>query len=181
MLLAYVGVPDTARALPLALSVVLVIGLWALDSPADPAKLPATFDSPWLWLHVGTGKVFLGMLLVATAMAAAGLLAREGPATEVTNAIVWRFAAIAFVFHSAMLLTGAMWANHAWGRHWNWDPVETWALLTWLALGLCLHARATWKIPDRVGWTLVIGVFVLAFLTLFGMPFLSLGPHKGVL
>ena len=178
---ACLAVPDVARALPFSLSVVLVIGIWALTSSSEPARLPATFDSPWLWLHVGTGKLFLGMLLVSAGMAAAGLTGKGVQIAERTNHVVWRFASVAFVFDSAMLLTGAMWANHAWGRYWNWDPVETWALLTWLTLGLCLHARVTWKVPDRLGWMLVIGVFLLAFLTLFGMPFLSLGPHKGVI
>jgi ABC-type transport system involved in cytochrome c biogenesis permease subunit len=172
--------PGAVRSLPLALPVVLVLGLWALESPKEPAQLPATFDSPWLWLHVGTGKVFLGMLLVAVGLAVSDLI-RRGDADGRTDDLVWRFASIAFVFDSAMLITGALWANHAWGRYWNWDPVETWALLTWLTLGLCLHARVTWRLPLSAGRLMLVGVFVLAFLTLFGMPFLSLGPHKGVL
>jgi len=169
-----------SRAIPYALAVVLLIGVWSLVATSEPARLPATFDSPWLWLHVGAGKLFLGLLLVAVGLAVAGMV-EAAEAAPAWDQAVWRFGAWAFVFQSAMLITGALWANHAWGRYWDWDPVETWALITWLSLGLCLHARVTWRVPERLGRLLLVGVFLLAFLTLFGMPFLSIGPHKGIL
>jgi hypothetical protein len=59
--------------------------------------------------------------------------------------------------------------------------LETWAFVTWLTLGLGLHARLTFRIPMWAGWMLILAVFVLAFLTFFGVPFSSLGPHKGVM
>ncbi|MDX1698264.1 MAG: cytochrome c biogenesis protein CcsA, partial [Thiohalobacterales bacterium] len=97
------------------------------------------------------------------------------------DALVWRLMSVAFVFHSLMLIAGAVWARDAWGHFWTWDPLETWAFITWLVLGMSLHARLAWKIPLWVGWLLVQLVFVLAFLTFFGIPFSSIGPHKGIL
>jgi ABC-type transport system involved in cytochrome c biogenesis permease subunit len=88
--------------------------------------------------------------------------------------------AFAFVFHSLMLIAGAVWAQDAWGRYWAWDPLETWAFMTWLALGASLHLRLTYRIPPWIGWLLILGVFILAFLTFFGVPFVSLAPHKGL-
>lgn len=177
----YIVAPPSRLGVTYALGVVVLIGLWAISENSEPAQLPATFNSGWLWMHVGFGKIFLGALLVAVGMALAGLSGIASNTSQQLDASIWRFAALAFVFDSSMLLTGALWANDAWGRYWNWDPVETWALVTWLALGLCLHARATWRLPLATGWLMITGVFVLAFLTLFGMPFLSLGPHKGIL
>ena len=179
--IAYGLSPATRYGTGYSLLVILILLVWALVSSPDPGQLPATFESIWLWLHVGLGKVFLGTLLVAFGLAIAALAGAEGLNRESINESAWQYASFAFVFDGAMLLSGAIWAHDAWGRYWNWDPVETWALVTWLTLGLCLHARRTWRVPQRLGWIMIVGVFVLAFLTLFGMPFLSLGPHKGIL
>jgi ABC-type transport system involved in cytochrome c biogenesis permease subunit len=78
-----------------------------------------------------------------------------------------------------MLIVGAVWAQDAWGRYWAWDPLETWAFATWLALALVLHARATFRPAPRWHGAMLIAVFVLAFLTFFGVPFISTAPHKG--
>ena len=40
-------------------------------------------------------------------------------------------------------MAGAIWADEAWGRYWGWDPVETWAFITWVIYAAYLHARAT--------------------------------------
>lgn len=176
---------DRARAsMPFALTIMVVLCVWAATQSSAPGRLPATFDSPWLWVHVGLGKVFLGLLLVATGIACSLLLRRRTVASaqrDALDGLLWRFLAIGFLFDSGMLLAGSVWAQNAWGSYWSWDPVETWAFITWLTLGLCLHTRLTWRLPQTTGWILTICVFALAFLTLFGMPFLSLGPHKGIM
>ena len=53
--------------------------------------------------------------------------------------------------------------------------------VTWLVLGLSLHARVTWQLPDWAGWLMIISVFILAMLTFFGVPLSSIGPHKGII
>ncbi len=93
---------------------------------------------------------------------------------------VWQFMGISFVFHTLMLIAGAIWAYSAWGRYWAWDPLETSTLITWLTLGLLLHIRLTLRMPMWLGWLMATLVFVLAILTFFGMPFLSMAPHKGI-
>ena len=139
---------------------------------------------------MGVGKVFLGMNLVAVGLA--GLifmrqlrrnLFASGSASDddALDDLAWRFMAVAFVFHGFMLIAGAVWAQDAWGRFWAWDPLETWAFITWLTLGISLHARVTYKIPLWAGWLLIMLVFTLAFLTFFGLPFLSIAPHRGII
>ena len=86
---------------------------------------------------------------------------------------------LGFVFETLMLIAGAIWAQDAWGRYWGWDPLETWAFLTWLALAFFIHLRVTFKLRPRAGAYAIITVFVLAFLTFFGVPFVSTAPHKG--
>jgi ABC-type transport system involved in cytochrome c biogenesis permease subunit len=85
----------------------------------------------------------------------------------------------ALLFESLMLVAGAVWAQDAWGRFWAWDPLETWAFLTWIALAAAVHARLAWRLTPRVGAWMVLAVFALAFLTFFGLPFVSVAPHKG--
>jgi len=166
----------------IVLPLLLVLGGWLLVSPAAAVLLPATFDNGWLWLHVAAGKVFLGLCMLAAA-ASTLLLARR----SITDAVrldgaIWPVIAIAFIAHSFMLIAGTVWAHNAWGRYWAWDPLETWSLITWLCLGLLLHARVTWRnLPKWVGQTAVVIIFGVSFLTFFGVPFLSQAPHKGVM
>jgi len=105
---------------------------------------------------------------------------RHMPSNVIVDNLAWRFMLLAFVFHSLMLIAGAAWAQDAWGRYWAWDALETSSFLTWLALGMALHARFSYRIPMRAGAITIVVVFVLAFLTYFGAPFYSQAAHKGV-
>jgi ABC-type transport system involved in cytochrome c biogenesis permease subunit len=183
-------VPRARPASLLVLPVLVVLGFWTLDSDPAPLELPATYDTALLWIHVGVGKVFLGMNMVAVGLAALvfmhhfksnSVIARAVAQDDALDDLAWRFMAVAFVFHSLMLIAGAVWAQDAWGRFWAWDSLETWAFITWLVMALSLHARVTWKIPRWAGSLMIFSVFVLAFLTFFGVPFTSVGPHKGIL
>jgi len=183
-------VPSVRAATLIACPVLLLLGAWMQVVPNEAVPLPPTFDNAWLWVHVGAGKLFLGVCL-ASASAAAVLLLRQRAsagrqfgmtrdAAAMANA-VWPLFFLAFIFHSFMLVAGSVWAHSAWGRFWSWDPLETWTLVTWLMLGFILHARVTFKgMSDNVGYALVIASFVLAFLTFFGVPLVSNAPHKGV-
>ena len=78
-----------------------------------------------------------------------------------------------------MLIAGAVWAQDAWGRYWDWDPLETWAFATWLCMAGGLHLRAAFGLRPRLGSAILLFSFVMAFLTFFGVPFVSLNPHQG--
>ena len=186
--IAYWLIPVVRRSAVVAFPIILVLLVWAQTVPRAASHLPATYHNPWLWVHVGTGKLFLGVCLVAVSLAGVLILqlsprlrARlgDGPQEAELNLYAWRFLGLAFVFHSLMLIAGAVWAQDAWGRYWAWDPLETWAFMTWLAMAIALHARLTFPIPAWSGWLMMVGVFVLAILTFFGVPFLSHAPHKG--
>ncbi len=161
---------------------------WLLVASPVAGRLPPTYHTAWLYVHVAFGKVFLGAVLVAVGLSGVILLRAVGrapaafgalPASSRLEELAFRFMVLGFVFETLMLVAGAIWAQDAWGRYWAWDPLETWAFLTWLALAFFLHLRATWKPGPAIGACAVIGVFVLAFLTFFGVPFVSIAPHKG--
>jgi ABC-type transport system involved in cytochrome c biogenesis permease subunit len=180
--------PVLQGSAPVVLSLLALMGAWLLAvNPAD-THLPPTYEMPILWLHVAMGKIFLACALVATGLAGV-LLARATacgqrwfrrmPGDAALDALAWRFMLAALVFESLMLIAGAVWAQDAWGRFWAWDPLETWAFVTWLTLAAAVHARITWRVVPRTGALLIVAVFIVAFLTFFGVPFVSLAPHKG--
>jgi ABC-type transport system involved in cytochrome c biogenesis permease subunit len=184
----YWVVPLTRIGAIVTLPILFLLGLWTLNVSPAPSPQPATYDSVWLWVHVGVGKLFLGVLLVAVGMAGALLLVRTTgagnarlPSHDAIDELSWRLVAVAFVFHSLMLIAGAVWAQDAWGRFWAWDPLETWTLITWLAIGAGLHLRVAYGFPRVFGRVYILAVFALAFLTFFGVPFSSIAPHKGIM
>jgi len=189
-LAAFLRVKRVRPAAAVALPVIFVVMVWMLATHPDDGHLPATYQTLWLYAHVGFGKVFLGMLLVATAVSGLLLLGRArraGPAAGVPRdegameRLALRFLVLAFLFESLMLVTGAIWAQDAWGRYWAWDPLETWSFLTWIAIAILLHARVTFRVPPYATAAMIVAVFTLAFLTFFGMPFVSTALHKGAI
>ena len=186
--LAAWGLREVRASLWAAAPVLVTLALWLLLSDARPGHLPATYATPLLYLHTLVGKLFLGLLLVAVALGAVPWLRRSAwgarcaagwPDATRFDELAHRFAAFAFVFETLMLIVGAVWAQDAWGRYWAWDPLESWAFVTWLALAATLHARATLRPTPATHGLWLVGVFVIAFLTFFGVPFLSTAPHKG--
>ena len=186
--LAWCGLREVRAALWAAAPVLLVLGLWLLWSDARPGHLPATYATPLLYLHTLVGKLFLGLLLVAVALGAVPILRLTAwgaqrlaawPMDQRFDELAYRFASFALVFDTLMLIVGAVWAQDAWGRYWAWDPLESWAFVTWLALAAALHARATLRPSPAMFGLWLAGVFVIAFLTFFGVPFISIAPHKG--
>ena len=174
-------------ALP-AMLVLTILATWVVDVPREAGVLPATYENGWLWVHVIAGKLFLATCLIATSLAVVGMLpaAWRNPllqlypdARDGFRLRIWRWLAVAFLFHSLMLIAGAVWAMDAWGRYWDWDPLETWAFATWLMMVVILHAKAVFRVPEKVGYLLVAGTFVVAFLTFFGVPYFSMAPHQG--
>ena len=188
--LIFYFIPLSRVGAVLIVPLLFVMSMWATKVPADPVPLPATFDSVWLWFHVLSGKVFLGFCVVAVSLSGILLLnhfkIKSHPFAFETqlvsiDVLIWRLMAVAFIADSIMLVVGSVWAYDAWGSYWAWDPLETWALITWLVLGITLHLRITFNLPLWAGWLLVVTVFILTFLTFFGVPFMSSGPHKGIM
>jgi ABC-type transport system involved in cytochrome c biogenesis permease subunit len=180
--------PVLRESAPVALALLAVMAAWLLTVDAADTHLPATYEMSVLWFHVILGKVFLGCALVATAVAGVLLARRTArgqrwfqrmPGDALLDALAWRFMLAALVFETLMLIAGAVWAQDAWGRYWAWDPLETWAFVTWLALAAAVHARLTWRVVPRQGALMIVAVFLIAFVTFFGIPFVSVAPHKG--
>ena len=138
--------------------VTLMIDVLLLYTPVVPLR--DALQSPWLVIHViaaitATGAFTIGgMCSVLYLVKERWPNARPGgylqrlPSLEVLDRMAYRTQAFAFpIWTFAALIAGPIWAQHAWGRYWNWDPKEVWAFITWVVYAAYLHARATagWK------------------------------------
>lgn len=62
-------------------------------------------------------------------------------ALDTVDNLAYRSVGLGFAFLTVGIISGAVWANEAWGSYWSWDPKETWALITWLVYAMYLHTR----------------------------------------
>ena len=76
------------------------------------------------------------------------------------------------------LITGAIWANEAWGTWWSWDPKETWALISWLFYAAYLHMRISKGWQGRKPAALATFGFFIVLICYIGVNFLGLGLHS---
>ena len=90
-----------------------------------------------------------------------------------------RAVTLGFPWLTLSILTGAIWAQNAWGRYWGWDPKETWALITWLWYLLILHLRSLrrWR-GRRLAVLVLVGLGVVMF-TFIGVPWLVRAEEQG--
>jgi ABC-type transport system involved in cytochrome c biogenesis permease subunit len=186
--LCYWRLPSVRPIAALIMPILFIMMGWLLLANPGEGFFPPTYDTVWLYVHIGFGKVFMGALLVAVGLSGLILGRRSAwlstkfhtlPNSASLSELSFRFMALGLVFETLMLVAGAIWAQDAWGRYWAWDPLETWSFITWLILALSLHLRVTWKISPSQGAMVILVVFIIAFLTFFGVPFISMVPHKG--
>ena len=149
--------------------------------------IPA-LKSNWLIAHVLT--CFMGYSGFAVACGA-GLLyimksdttkSREGmlsrfPDLMVLDELIYQTIVFGFLFLSIGIITGAVWANTAWGSYWSWDPKETWSLITWFIYAMILHVRTMrgWH-GKSIAYLSLLGFSAVLF-TYFGVNYLP-GLHS---
>jgi cytochrome c-type biogenesis protein CcsB len=90
----------------------------------------------------------------------------------------YRTLGIGFPLLTIGILSGAVWANEAWGSYWSWDPKETWALITWIVFAVYLHTRITkgWQ-GKRPAIIASVGFFVV-WICYLGVNLLGKGLHS---
>ncbi|WP_298454605.1 c-type cytochrome biogenesis protein CcsB [uncultured Cellulomonas sp.] len=191
--LPFLGVVVTGFAV-----LALAAGLLVFFIQADGVQ-PA-LDSYWLVIHVGVAITSTGVFTVAcatsvlqllrdsrgrgsTALAGRGWRWLEAvPRPTELEALSFRLNAVGFVLWTFTLIAGAIWAEHAWGRYWGWDPKEVWTFVIWVVYAAYLHARTTrgWG-GRRAAWFVLVGyACVLANFTLVNMFFDGKHSYSGL-
>ena len=165
----------------------LVIGYAAMQSREVRELMPA-LRSNWLAIHVSSAIVAYGSFGVAFAVSLIFLLrARMGnssywdihiPDEKKLDLISYRAVSMGFLFLSFVIVSGAIWAERAWGSYWSWDPKETWSLVTWIIYAIYLHLRISkgWKGKSAALFA-VIG-FICVIFTYIGVNTLLPGIHS---
>lgn len=155
-----------------------------LNYRAAQPLMPA-LQSRWLEFHVITA--FLSYAAFALAFGAGILFLlqerwfRLGKTTgfysrfqdlEMLDAYTYWLISFGFIMLALGIITGAVWANTAWGSYWSWDPKETWSIITWLIYAFYLHARLIvgWR-GRKAAWFAIIG-FIAVLFTYAGVNFL---------
>nr|YP_010874841.1 cytochrome c heme attachment protein [Bonnaya antipoda]WGV42963.1 cytochrome c heme attachment protein [Bonnaya antipoda] len=90
----------------------------------------------------------------------------------------YRVISLGFVFLTIGILSGAVWANEAWGSYWSWDPKETWAFITWMVFAIYLHTRTNRKWKGRNSAIVASIGFLIIWICYFGVNLLGIGLHS---
>jgi len=98
--------------------------------------------------------------------------------SEELDTLSYRSILIGFVLLTLGLISGAVWANEAWGTWWSWDPKETWALISWLFYAAYLHMRISKGWQGRKPALLATSGFLVVLVCYLGVNFLGIGLHS---
>jgi ABC-type transport system involved in cytochrome c biogenesis permease subunit len=156
-----------------AASVILLIGALMPFGFHPGGGLNPILNSPWFAFHILVAFGGYGCFTAGLAWSVAHLFDRS---LDLNPTLPRRLALAGLVLLGAGILTGAMWADSSWGTYWNWDPKESWALLTWvLALG-AIHLRLfDRRLAAVLGYAMVLASMLFTFI---GINLLKWGMHR---
>ncbi|MBN2653598.1 MAG: c-type cytochrome biogenesis protein CcsB [Nitrospirae bacterium] len=171
--------------------VIFLLMLSASIMPREATPLSPTLKSYWLAIH--TLLAFLGNAAFAVAFGAGimyliqdanlkskrlnGIFQRL-PSVQTLDDMNYRLISAGFPLLTLAIITGALWAESAWGSYWRWDPKEVWSLIAWLIYAIVIHVRlvAGWR-GKKAAMLSILGFLVLLF-TFFGVNYFHNTLHR---
>jgi len=175
-----------AFIIPIAL--ILVISSSAF--PTAIRELNPALKSNWLGIHTIMAFVSYAMFTIAFGAAVAyliqqyflkkkrlGALFQKLPSLNTLDDISYRCLTIGFPLLTLAIISGAIWAEKAWGTYWSWDPKETWSLITWFIFAALLHSRLTTGWRGQRASLLTIAGFLIMLFTFIGVNLWLPGLH----
>ena len=174
-----------------------------LASPLVPA-----LKSNWLMMHVSVMMVSYSTLIIGSLLSILFLIISKGQNITLqgnsyetaikTNIIInsklnnsirlnllesidnlsYRIIGLGFPLLTIGIISGAVWANEAWGSYWSWDPKETWALITWLIFAIYLHTRLNKAWQGKKPALIASLGFIIVWICYLGVNFLGQGLHS---
>jgi cytochrome c-type biogenesis protein CcsB len=161
-----------------------MMGYGYMQHPGLTAKA-ASLKTIWLFIHVYFAWLAFGAYTLAMAAGSLYLLkSRDSkktpnnpfydrlPSLERLDELIFRYVVFGFIMDTMMIAAGGLWAKDLWGSYWNWDPVETWSLISWLLYGTSIHLRVS------MGWRgtrlaiLAIAALSTVIISFFGVNFI---------
>lgn len=191
---------------PLSTFILAFATLSLPSSMQKSSSLVPALQSNWLVMHVSVMMISYAMLMVGTLLAILFLVLNQNTIEYKSNNSItflkklssisasyseyrsqilqnidnlsYKTIALAFPLLTIGIISGAVWANEAWGSYWSWDPKETWALITWLVFASYLHARITKGWQGKKSAILASIGFVIVWICYLGVNFLGQGLHS---
>lgn len=180
-----------ATLVPIILFIIIFATIILPKEMQIPSPLVPSLQSNWLMMHVSMMMVSYSILILGSLIAILFLMISKNNSSQIfkiaknndnllLNLDNWSYRTISFGFPCLTIgiISGAVWANEAWGSYWSWDPKETWALITWIIFACYIHARLS------NGWTGQKAAFLAAFgffvvwICYLGTNFLGQGLHS---
>jgi cytochrome c-type biogenesis protein CcsB len=170
--------------------VALILMLFALALPKEIFPLAPVLKSFWHPFHVIFA--FLGNAIFTLTFCCGvmyliqehqlkskkmGAITRRLPPLNLLDDLNYQSLKFGFPLLTLGIITGAIWAEYAWGRYWNWDPKETWSLIIWLLYAAMLHQRLTVGWRGRKAAIMAIVGFLAVLFTFLGVNLLLPGLH----
>lgn len=164
----------------LVISIVLLLSSNLAFYRPEPAS--PFLESIWLYIHAVSAAIAHALYLIAFIITIAILHSRyiahrEAPYTDKLFHSLVKYVRLAFIFHTLMIGSGAVWAQKAWGRLWGWDPVEAWSLASWLVYAAFLHQATARARRDVIGLALAITGFLMLIVSFWGIAYVSETVH----
>ena len=179
------------------LPVVLGLGIDLTWIYTPAGSLVPALQSYWIAIHVTAMIVAIGLFIFGAVVTTLYLLAdrsqrrlaagqpswsagiwRHLPVPAVLDRLSYRSVLFGFPVWTFGVMAGAIWADHAWGRYWGWDPKETWSFITWVVYAMFLHSRATagWR-GRRAAW-IQLAAFTCLMFNVIGVNLWITGLHS---
>nr|QYB21963.1 cytochrome c heme attachment protein [Papuacedrus papuana] len=171
------------------------------DKMQQSAMLVPALQSHWLMMHVSMILLSYATLLCGSLSSIAFLVItsqiNQKIFLNVNNSLLFSFRnyrkwilinqldqlsyrtiGLGFSLLTIGILSGAVWANEAWGSYWSWDPKETWALITWILFAIYLHTRINRGWNGKKPAIVASLGFLLVWTCYLGVNLLGIGLHS---
>ncbi len=171
--------------------IALILMLFAFALPKEIFPLAPVLKSFWHPFHVTFA--FLGNAIFTLTFCCGvmyliqehqlkskkmGAITKRLPPLNLLDDLSYQSLKFGFPLLTLGIITGAVWAEYAWGRYWNWDPKETWSLITWFLYAALLHQRLTVGWRGRKAAIMAIAGFLAVLFTFLGVNLLLPGLHS---
>ena len=166
---------------------ILMMGYGIMNVPKLEPYTPV-FRTPWLVVHIIFAWFAYSSFVITFGLGVAYLVKesrqlKQGPDKdletnlELLDELGGKFIVFGFISSTIMLLAGSIWASKLWGSYWNWDPIETWSLISWLAYGIIIHLRFTFGWRDKKFAVMTMLALTGVIVAWFGINWIPSSTH----
>jgi len=137
-----------------------------------PEPLRPALDSRWFFWHAVTAFGSYAVLVNNFACELCWWLTDKVEERNYLRNFSYKISLYGFLMLAFAIVSGAVWAEQAWGRYWSWDPKETWALITWSIYAGYIHQSLIARNARSVSVLAMLG-FISMVVTFIGVNWLA--------